>query len=43
MIAAALGARGESVIDGVRHVLRGCEDVCGNLSRLGADIKVINI
>lgn len=43
LIAAALGARGESVIDGVRHVLRGCEDVCGNLSRLGADIKVINI
>ena len=36
LIAAALGARGESVIDGVRHVLRGCEDVCGNLSRLGA-------
>ena len=43
LIAAALGARGESVIDGVRHVLRGSEDVCGNLSRLGADIKVINI
>lgn len=43
LIAAALGASGESVIDGVRHVLRGCEDVCGNLSRLGADIKVINI
>ena len=43
LIAAALGARGESVIDGVRQVLRGCEDVCGNLSRLGADIKVINI
>ena len=43
LIAAALGARGESVIDGVRHVLRGCEDVCGNLSRLGADIKVINV
>lgn len=43
LIAAALGAMGESVIDGVRHVLRGCEDVCGNLSRLGADIKVINI
>lgn len=43
LIAAALGARGESVIDGVRHVLRGCEDVCGNLSRLGADIKVIYI
>lgn len=43
LIAAALGARGESVIDGVRHVLRGCEDVCGNLSRLGADIKVIKI
>ena len=43
LIAAALGARGESVIDGVRHVLRGCEYVCGNLSRLGADIKVINI
>lgn len=43
LIAAALGARGESVIDGVRHVLRGCEDVCGNLSRLGANIKVINI
>ena len=43
LIAAALGARGESIIDGVRHVLRGCEDVCGNLSRLGADIKVINI
>ena len=43
LIAAALGARGDSVIDGVRHVLRGCEDVCGNLSRLGADIKVINI
>lgn len=40
---AALGARGETIIDGIHHVLRGCENLCECLSGLGANIKVINI
>lgn len=40
---AALGARGETVIDGIHHILRGCENLCESFSTLGADIKVINI
>lgn len=43
LIAAALGARGETVIDGIHHVLRGYEDLDERLRGLGADIKVINI
>lgn len=40
MIAAALGAEGESRITGLGHVLRGYEDIPGSLSALGAEIRI---
>lgn len=39
LVAAALGAEGETVIDGVHHIDRGCEKIELALSQLGADIK----
>ncbi|MBR4015586.1 MAG: UDP-N-acetylglucosamine 1-carboxyvinyltransferase [Anaerotignum sp.] len=39
MILAALAAEGETVIDGVRYIDRGYEDVEFKLQALGADIK----
>lgn len=39
---AALGAYGESVIENVYHIDRGCEAFENTLSLLGADIKRIN-
>ncbi len=35
---AALGAEGESVLTGVRHIDRGYADLCGDLTALGAKI-----
>lgn len=36
---AALGAEGESVIENIYHIDRGCESLEASLSQLGADIK----
>ncbi len=41
MIVAALGARGTTYIEDIRHIERGYEDVVGKLSAVGADIKLI--
>lgn len=38
LIIAALAARGETEIDGVRHIDRGYEDITGCLGALGAEI-----
>ncbi len=38
LVAAGLGAEGETVIDGCIHILRGYEDICGDLAQLGAQI-----
>lgn len=40
LVLAALAAEGESEIGEIRHILRGYEDITGNLSRIGADIKL---
>lgn len=39
LIAAALGAEGQTVISDIRHIDRGFENAERNLSELGADIK----
>lgn len=39
LLIAALGAEGESVLDGVSHLDRGYENIDGNLAALGAKIK----
>ena len=39
VVLAALAADGESAVTGLAHIDRGYEDLEGNLSRLGADIK----
>ncbi len=39
LIAAALGAEGQTVISDIRHIDRGFENAELNLSKLGADIK----
>lgn len=36
---AALGAEGESELTGLSHIDRGYEDLCGDLARLGANIR----
>ena len=41
MIVAALGAKGTTQIEDIRHIQRGYEDVVGKLSSVGADIKLI--
>jgi UDP-N-acetylglucosamine 1-carboxyvinyltransferase len=41
LIVAGLGAKGETVIDGLWHIDRGYENIENNLSALGADIKRI--
>ncbi len=38
LVVAALGAGGWSIIRGCRHIERGYEDICRDLSALGADI-----
>ena len=42
LIAAGLGARGQTVIDGIHHIDRGYENIEATLSKLGADIKRID-
>ena len=42
LIVAGLGATGETVIDGTRHIDRGYENIEAVLSGLGADIKRID-
>ncbi len=39
LIVAALGACGETVVDEIHHIDRGCESIEQSLSKLGADIK----
>ena len=39
LVVAALGAEGESRITGLHHIDRGYQDLSGDLSRLGADIR----
>lgn len=41
MVLAGLVADGKTVISDVEHILRGYEDIIGKLSRVGADIKLI--
>ena len=43
MILAALAAEGETVIDGVRYIDRGYEDVEYKLQAMGADIKRVDL
>ena len=38
LVAAGLGAEGETEVSGVKHILRGYEDLAGVLAALGADI-----
>ena len=39
VVLGALAARGESTVTGLDHIDRGYDDLEGNLSRLGADMK----
>ena len=41
LVVAALGARGESRVSGVRHILRGYQDLEGDLRSLGASIDYV--
>ncbi len=41
MIVAALGAKGTTQIEDIRHIQRGYENVVGKLSSVGADISLI--
>ncbi|NLW70434.1 MAG: UDP-N-acetylglucosamine 1-carboxyvinyltransferase [Eubacteriaceae bacterium] len=41
LIIAALGARGNSIIEGMDYVYRGYENICGELRSLQAEIKTI--
>ena len=40
-VGAALAAKGETVIEDCRHIERGYEDICRDLSALGARIQWI--
>lgn len=42
LVVAALGADGESIIEDIYHIDRGCESIEENLSLLGAEIKRVN-
>jgi UDP-N-acetylglucosamine 1-carboxyvinyltransferase len=42
LVIAGLAAEGETVVSGLEHIVRGYEDLEGDLSRLGADIKRIS-
>ncbi|WP_045233661.1 UDP-N-acetylglucosamine 1-carboxyvinyltransferase [Deinococcus pimensis] len=39
LVVAALAADGETVVDGVRHLSRGYEDLAARLASIGADIR----
>lgn len=39
VVLGALAAQGQSTVTGLKHIDRGYEDLEGNLSRLGADVK----
>ena len=41
LVIAALGAEGESVVDGLHHISRGYENLSDDLFRLGADIRYV--
>ncbi|MDD6479613.1 MAG: UDP-N-acetylglucosamine 1-carboxyvinyltransferase [Oscillospiraceae bacterium] len=41
LVIAALAAEGETKISKIEHILRGYDDIAGNLRKLGADIKVV--
>ena len=41
LVIAALGAEGESRIDGTEYIARGYRDLAGELSRVGAKIKTV--
>ena len=43
MVIAGLAAQGVTEIDGVHHIERGYEDIIGKLSRIGADIRVVEV
>ena len=40
LVVAALAAEGVSRVDGLEHILRGYEDLEGQLSALGADVRL---
>ncbi|MCR3921512.1 MAG: UDP-N-acetylglucosamine 1-carboxyvinyltransferase [Firmicutes bacterium] len=42
LVVAGLAAEGETVIDGLEHIVRGYENLEGDLTKLGADIRRIN-
>lgn len=39
LVVAGLAAKGQTVITGCSHILRGYEDICRDLTRLGASIR----
>ncbi|HZK25279.1 MAG TPA: UDP-N-acetylglucosamine 1-carboxyvinyltransferase [Oscillospiraceae bacterium] len=41
LVIAGLAAEGETVVDGLEHIVRGYENLAGDLSKLGAEIKCI--
>ena len=43
MIVAGLAAQGTSEISNVKHIERGYEDIIGKLSRIGADIRAVEM
>ena len=43
VIIAGLAAQGTSEISNVKHIERGYEDIIGKLSRIGADIRVVEV
>ena len=43
MIVAGLAAQGTSEISNVKHIERGYEDIIGKLSRIGADIRAVEV
>ena len=40
LVVAGLGAEGETVVSGIRHIRRGYADLAGDLRALGADIAL---
>ena len=42
LVTAALAANGDSVVDGIKYILRGYEDFAGKLQKLGGQIEMVN-